>query len=600
MKRSSFLALSILLCTLLQGQTPDYSYGEWKQVPIILSQIIPPTFANKDYNITKFGATPGGTKKCTSAIQKAIDKCSASGGGRVVVPKGVFLTGAIHLKSNVNLYISEGATLLFSTDLNDYLPIVLTRFEGMDCKNYSPFIYAYGQTNIAITGTGTLDGNTGNKERWDSWKAAEKKPECGRNVLMKMVEDNVPAEKRIFGNDVLEERLRPSFVQPYNCKNILIEGIKIRNSPMWELNPVFCENVTIKDVDINTHWHNNDGCDPESCKNVLIKNCIFDTGDDCIAIKSGRNNDGRLFNVPSENIIIQGCTMKDGHGGVTLGSELSGGIRNVFVEDCIMNSSNLDRALRIKTNWTRGGVVENVYMRNCHIEKVAYEFFQTDMTYEEGHTGGFQPTVQNVFIENVTVNSCPKMFTLKCYEDSPVTNVLLNNCKFNAATTLGVLQNVRGIQLINTVLNGENPLLPSVNQASSPEYKHAEVFDNQSGWGWSNVVPSFEGNGYMEVMDADNSIIYPIADAPLEKNEKYILTLRYVNTSNEPQQVDVFAKGDNTTSKIKVGTLTLPVQKEWSTISSDVEFPSKTKEFVLVSSKGIGIDEYKAVIKGNQ
>ena len=200
--------------------------------------------------------------------------------------------------------------------------------------NYSPLIYAYEEENIAVTGKGILDGQ-GSNENWWNWKGnknsgwTEGTPnqKDDRDKLFKLAENNVPPEERVFGDG---HYLRPNFVQPYKCKNVLIEGVTFKNSPMWFIHPVLCENVSIKDVTVEGLGPNNDGCDPESSKNVLIKNCYFNTGDDCIAIKSGRNNDGRRINVPSENIIIQNCHMKEGHGGVVIGSEISGGVKNVF------------------------------------------------------------------------------------------------------------------------------------------------------------------------------------------------------------------------------------------------------------------------------
>ncbi len=594
MKR--LLLLPVLWMTfVLNAQTPDYSAGPWAQVPAILAQIVPPTFADVDYNITTYGAVSGGATKCTNSIQSAIDACSAAGGGRVVVPLGTFLTGALKLKNNVNLYLSEGATLLFSTDLNDYLPVVFTRFEGMECYNYSPFIYAYEQTNIAIAGSGTLDGNTANMSRWSSWKSWES---SSRNSLINMVANNTPVENRVFGSTVTNG-LRPVFIQPYKCENVLIQGIKIRNSPMWEINPVLCTNVTIKDLDIYSHGPNNDGCNPESSKNVLIKDCVFDTGDDCIAIKSGRNNDGRRINVPSENIVIQGCTMKEGHGGVTMGSELSGGIRNVFVEDCIMNSSNLDRALRIKTNWVRGGVLENVHMRNCTVLSLAREFLQIDMMYEEGDAGTFKPTVRNFLIENVQVSApYSKLFSIACYPLSPAENITLKNCTFPSTAAKGTLNYIRGLQLINTLLDNTNPLYPTTKTSEKPTagYIHAEIYAGQTNWGWSNTPGSFAGTGYMEPMDSeDNSIAYNLASV-LIRNERQTLTLRYINLNAEAKTIQIYAQND-TGLNILAGIISLPIQTVFTAVSGDIELPISTSKIAFLADKGIGIDEYKLVFK---
>ena len=239
------------------------------------------------------------------------------------------------------MHLEEGAVLKFSTDPKQYLPVVLTRFEGTECMNYSPFLYAFEQNNIAVTGTGVLDGQA-DSEHWWPMRA---KAKADADALVAMADKDVPVSQRIFGEG---HYLRPNFFQPYRCNNVLIEGIGIRSSPMWELNPVLCRNVTVRNVKIASFGPNNDGCDPESSTGVLVEGCVFETGDDCIAIKSGRNRDGRRVGVACENIVIRDCTMKDGHGGVSLGSEGSGGIHNVFVDNCRMNSPNLQRALRLK------------------------------------------------------------------------------------------------------------------------------------------------------------------------------------------------------------------------------------------------------------
>ena len=257
--------------------------------------------------------------------------------------------------------------------------------------NYSPFIYAFDQKNIAITGNGTLDGQGNNEAWWPwngrpqyGWKTGAPNQRTDRTALVEMIEKNVPVSERIFGEG---HYLRPQFIQPYRCQNVLIQGVTIKNSPMWEIHPVLCTNVTVEKVSISSHGPNNDGCNPESCKDVLIKDCYFDTGDDCIAIKSGRNADGRRLNVPTENIVVQGCRMKDGHGGITVGSEISGGVRNLFAENCRLDSENLDHALRVKNNAMRGGLLENFYFRNIEVGQVAHAAITIDFNYEEGAKG---------------------------------------------------------------------------------------------------------------------------------------------------------------------------------------------------------------------
>jgi polygalacturonase len=424
----------------------------------IVARIQPPVFPNRDFEITRFGAVEGGEKDCTEAIAKAIAACSSAGGGRVVVPKGVFLTGAVHLKSNVNLHLSDLATLRFSREPRHYLPVVFTRWEGTECMNYSPFLYAFEQNNIAVTGAGTLDGQA-DCEHWWPWKG---RPNCGwsmgepnqekaRNALMEAGDKDVPVNRRIFGEG---HYLRPQFIQPYRCQNVLIEGVTITNSPMWEINPVLCRNVIVRGVKIASHGPNNDGCDPESCSDVLIKDCTFDTGDDCIAIKAGRNRDGRRVGVACENIVIQGCAMKDGHGGVTIGSEMSGNVRNVFVENCRMDSPHLDRALRIKTNSYRGGQVENVVFRNVTIGQVADAVVQVDFYYEEGPGGPFQPVVRNIAVQDVTCKSSKYALYLRGYPTAPIRDVQLARCTFGRVAEPNLIENVEGLRAKDVRIGG--------------------------------------------------------------------------------------------------------------------------------------------------
>ncbi len=370
----------------LSRAVPDLApYGPspidaWSELPAILRRIKPPVFPDRDFDVTQFGAVGDSKVDGTEAFQKAIAACHAAKGGRVVVPAGKFLTGAIRLKSNVNLHISAGATVLFTRDARKY-PLVFTRWEGIELMNYSPFIYAFEEENIGITGQGTIDGNADCEHWWPwkgrtkcGWKEGEPNQTPDRNLLFAMAEKRTPVSERVFGEG---HYLRPQFIQPYRCKNVLMEGVTLKNSPMWQVHPVLCTNVsvlnmTITGADLNREsGPNTDGCDPESCTDVLIKGCSFNTGDDCIAIKAGRNEDGRRVNVRSENIVIQDCHMKDGHGGVTIGSEISGGVRNVFAENCRMDSPRLDNAVRIKNNAMRGGLLENIHVRNVDVGEVA-------------------------------------------------------------------------------------------------------------------------------------------------------------------------------------------------------------------------------------
>src|SRR3954464_117220 len=372
----------------------------WETADAILKRIAAPRFPQRTFDIRRYGATT--TADATAAFRAAIDGCARAGGGRVVVPKGRFDTGAIHLRSTVNLHLDDGATVAFSGEPTAYLPAVLTRYEGVEVMNYSPFIYALDAHDIAVTGSGTLDGQA-NEAHWWNWRgtgpAASAPMTPARTRLFDMAARGVPVAQRLFGDG---QFLRPNFIQPYRCQNVLIEGVTIVNSPMWEVHPVLCRNVIVRGVTIRSHGPNNDGCDPESCRDVLIDGCTFDTGDDCIALKSGRNEDGRRLNAPIENVIVRNCTMKDGHGGVVIGSEISGGAKNIFAERCRLDSPRLDRVLRIKTNSVRGGTIEGIYMRDIIVGEVAEAVVTIDYFYEEGDTGKFPPVVRDVELRKVT------------------------------------------------------------------------------------------------------------------------------------------------------------------------------------------------------
>jgi polygalacturonase len=451
-------ALAVMAGSAVAGPRAWAADAPWTTVyPQILKRIQPPKIAAKEFEITRFGAKADGNTDCSEAFRKAIEEASRAGGGRVMAREGVFLTGAIHLKSNVHLVVQKDATLKFSPDPKLY-PIVLTRFEGMECMNYSPFIYAYNQENIAITGGGTLDGQA-SRDNWWGWVGRRgANPGTGpsqrkaREALVEMAEKGVPVAERKFGDGAW---LRPMFIQPYRCTNVQIEDVTIANSPMYEMHPVLCRNVIARNVRVNSHGPNNDGCDPESSVDVLIDGCTFDTGDDCIAIKSGRNGDGRRLHAPSENLIVQNCAMKDGHGGVTMGSECSGNIRNVFVQDCRMDSPNLDRVLRFKNNAMRGGVIEHVYLRNVKAGQVAHAAIDVDFYYEEGEKGSFTPVVRDVEVVNLDVKKCENAWSLRGFKNAPIRDIRLARCTFESAAKAAVAENVEGLKLDHVTVNGQ-------------------------------------------------------------------------------------------------------------------------------------------------
>jgi polygalacturonase len=459
---SSALLLGTDAPWLARGATPRLearpSADPWPELPVILARIQPPRFPDREWNVVKFGAVGDGRTDCSSAFRGAIAACHTAGGGRVLVSAGEYVTGAIRLLSGVNLEVGKGATIRFSRDPRAY-PNVLTRWEGVELLNFSPFIYAFRQENIAVTGEGTLDGNADCTHWWPwkgqakcGWKAGDPGQSKDRNLLFSFGEQQTAVEQRVFGEG---HYLRPQFIQPYQCKNVLIEGLTLLNSPMWQVTPAVCTNVIVRNLTIDSSGPNTDGCDPDSCRDVLIENCVFNTGDDCIAIKSGRNGDGRRRHTPSENIVIRGCRMKNGHGGVTIGSEISGGVRNVFVENCHMDSPHLDSAIRIKSNAMRGGTIENIFVRNVDVGEVAVAGLSIDFRYEEGAAGNFTPVVRDVELRNVNVHDTKYAVFLRGLPNAPIRNVRMTDCVFENAAQSSIVENALEISLENVRINGK-------------------------------------------------------------------------------------------------------------------------------------------------
>lgn len=431
----------------------------WDLVPDILARIRRPEFPDRTISIADHGASGDGTSDDSAAFAAAIAAVDEAGGGRVEVPAGTYLTGPIHLRSNIELHVAEGATILFKRDPAAYLPAVFTRWEGVELMNYSPLIYAFEAENVAVTGSGTLDGQADTEHWWpwkgnreDGWSEGMPRQHDARDRLFQMAEDGVPVEERTFGDG---DYLRPSFIEPYGCRNVLIEGVTIRRSPMWVVHPTLCTNVTVRGVTVDSHGPNNDGCNPESSTDVLIEDCYFDTGDDCIAVKSGRNADGRRVAEASAFIVVRNCTMRDGHGGVVCGSELSGGIHHVYAEDCRMDSPNLERVLRIKTNSIRGGTTEHIYMRDVEVGEVSDAVLRINFLYEEGDAGEFDPTVREIHMENVTSEQSDYGLYLIGYERAPIRGVYLTNCHFRNAQNGNHVEHVEQLVTDNVTVNGE-------------------------------------------------------------------------------------------------------------------------------------------------
>ena len=439
----------------------------WAMVPEILARIIPPTFPDRDFNVLDFGATPDGEVDSVQAFRAAIQACHLAGGGRIVVPAGDYLlNGPLHLESNINLHLKEGSTLRFGANPEYYLVgdpkvkgCVLVRWEGVWCYNYSPLIYAWGKENIAITGKGTIDGQT--DKFWADWYA--RKLHAGdRIILYQMALDMTPLEERIFGPG---HHLAAGTIEFYHCKNILIEGITTRMPLERTIHPTFCENVTIRNVTIQPGMpppvRNDDGIDPDSCRDVLIEGCTFHNYDDAIGLKSGRAREGWPENGgrPTENVIIRNCVFNGEHNGVSTGSDMSGGIRNIFVYDCRFGVANAQMyVFNAKSNADRGGVVEKIYFRNIQVgtcdQLVRMETDYKNVKYDpEKHP--FAPTFRDMWFENIVCEQVLETaISMEGLEHTPIQNIHFRNITVKRAENGIHTQFTDGITWENVNISG--------------------------------------------------------------------------------------------------------------------------------------------------
>ena len=383
-------------------------------------------YPQKDFPITRYGATSGGTGNNTEAIAKAIEACNQAGGGRVIVPAGEWLTGPIHFKSNVNLYLEENAVLRFTDHPANYLPAVMTSWEGLECYNYSPLLYAFECENIAITGKGTLS------PVMDTWKKWFGRPDAHLNALKTlytMASTDVPVEQRQMAEN--ENNLRPHLIHFNRCKNVLLDGFKIRESPFWTIHLYMCNGGIVRNLDVKAHGHNNDGVDFEMSRNFLVEDCTFDQGDDAVVIKSGRNRDAWRLNTPCENIVIRNCNILKGHVLLGIGSEMSGGVRNIYMHNCNAPDT-VFRLFFIKTNLRRGGFIENIYMDHVKAGRmqrileidtdVLYQWRDIVPTYEEKIT-----RIDGIHIKNITCDATDAIYEIKGDARLPVKNVEIKN-----------------------------------------------------------------------------------------------------------------------------------------------------------------------------
>lgn len=499
-----------------------------------------PTFGDYQVSIADFGATVKDAEvekseerqlaiDNTKAIYEAIKDVNAQEGGGVVnVPAGIWYTGPIHLLSNVNFHLEEGAVIKFATDTDLYAgdltkelygsELTFVRIEGTECYNYSPFIYAKDQDNVALTGQGTLDGQAAG-EYWTRWKS-NGEPESN-NALRKMGAEGVDVEERKFGEasgepgEVTDGYIRPNFVVFINCDQLLIEGVELINTPAWQVQPVYCNYVTVRGMNLNSPTNpNSDGIDPDSCKYVLIEDNTFNTGDDCIAIKSGRNEDARRVGIACENIVIQNNTMEIGHGAVTLGSEASAGIRNVFARNNTMNHAAEEVIFRFKNSTIRGNVFENVYYKDNTVtafkpsrDMIVFECdygVESETEYYESQgmkITSLDPITRNVYIDNLQCTEdteCKIAIRMQGIESCPIENVHFSNMTFGIVNQFMKLSYVDGLTLENCTI-GENTEADTFTECKNLTFKNI-TFKKP----WNNVT-----NDYSSIENfTEENIVY--------------------------------------------------------------------------------------------
>jgi polygalacturonase len=441
-------ALFLLIPRFLQAQADKPNSAASVTMVSVLKHVNAPVFKNKQYNILAAGAVADGKTSIKPVLDSLITVCSNSGGGRVVLPKGdYYIGGPVVLKSHVNLHLDEGATLTFSSDPNDYMPVVLSKWEGTELFNYSPFVYAYECTDIAVTGKGLLNGAAA--KSFATWRPQGSAPQ---NQLRQMGGDGTPVYKRVFGEG---SHLPPSMIQFIGCKNVLIDGVSIRDAPYWVIHPVYCNNVTVRHVTINSLNLNNDGCDPESCSNVLIENCDFTVGDDAVAIKAGRDNDAWRIGQPTENVVVRNCTFTSKTNALCIGSEMSGGVRGVYMEN--INIHYCYSAIYFKSNQDRGGYIEDIHVQNINCDSARSACIRFENNYH-GSRGGHNPTLFRKFsIDHVY---CRRSGEVGIYvvgiEGKEITDVSIQKVQIESTSKPQLLQHVKNVIYNDVTINGKD------------------------------------------------------------------------------------------------------------------------------------------------
>ena len=451
MKRYLLLLL-ISACCISCNRSPENKteLSRTEKRDQILKNIVPPKISENTMLLTDFGAAGDSSTDCKPAFDKAIQAVKEQKGGKIIVPTGTYLVnGPIHLTSNLCIELQKGSKLIFGTNPKDYLPVVFTSWEGTFLYNYSPFIYGYQLENIAIIGEGVIDGNA--RDSFSKWAEKQKDSQL---LSRKMNHENTPIEERIFGEGHF---LRPQLIQFFECKNILMEGITVKNSPFWCVHFLKSENITARKTKFEAFNRNNDGFDPEYSKNILIEDIDFNNSDDNVAIKAGRDYEGRRTGIVSENIIIRNCRFKGLHG-VVIGSEMSAGVQNVFVENCTA-SGYCKRGIYLKSNPDRGGFIRDIYANNLSFGEVEDAFFIT--SYYHGEGKGFETDIRNIFVEDVKFRKAANAgIVIQGYPTKKVRDIYFSNVTIDSAATGLSLTNAENI-VLNDVIIGQEVKVPS-------------------------------------------------------------------------------------------------------------------------------------------
>ena len=559
--KTFFLLFSFTLCSvLIYAQTisqNDQIDNLYKGVEFPMPHVAEPFIPSNSVSISDFGAINGGQIICTSAFTNAIAAVSKRGGGKVIIPRGVWLTGPITLKSNIELFTEEGAIVVFSTD-KDLYPLVASNFEGSNTYRCMSPVNGRNLENIALTGKGIFDGSG------DVWRAVKKekltegqwKKLTASGGLVspngktwypsqqfikgeKMSEMNVPRTLKTKAEfEQIRDFLRPVMISFISCKKVLIDGPTFQNSPAWCIHPLLCENFTLRNTTVRNPWYsqNGDGVDIESCKNSIIHDSSFDVGDDAICIKSGKDKEGRDRGVPNENLIIRNCIVYHGHGGVTVGSEMSGGVRNLHVSNCIFIGT--DVGLRFKSNRGRGGVVENIYiseieMLNIPTQAISFNLYYSGKSAAEdldaGDNGSVEkllpvteetPRFKNIIIRNVNCKGALQGIFLQGLPEMNLENITLDNIQMESDFGL-ICSDAKDIKITN--LNLKAKRTPAVDLKNSMEVIIDGLISKSEGFPLVHVSGKRTGKTVLKNMGITNAEKQVVIGNEVGKNKVQVI-----------------------------------------------------------------------------